>query len=372
MKTIINPCPKTQGQCMSKSSTNPGARRRAKSKTPPEVMEPEQGELFLCEIVNWSVKDDLASMEYPLFSLSKTKDVTVREYRRGNRVVRIIPSGAGAAMMFDKDLLIYAGSQIVEARNQGLPVSRTVQINSIDFLLGTNRGDGGGSFERIISMLRRLRGTTIETNIPTGKEKITQTDGFSMIDGFRVHSGSSRQVLTTNEKTGKIEEADVEKVYSFSITLSEWLYNALLNVEVLTLDRGYFELGRPLDRRLYELARKHVGDQPMWKCNIDLLAEKVGTTRPRSKFRDELRTAIENDELPQYRVALDPGASPDDVVFYTRDSAKLAKGLQVTNNHTWFQTLERSDNVAVWRARLAERSKKWKASRKVEPSNADE
>lgn len=359
---------------MPKSSTTSSRRRRPAVDVSalPVSTEPEQGELFLCEIANWPVKDDLASMEFPLFTLAKNKDVNVREFRRGNRVVRIIPASVGAATVFDKDLLIYAGSQIVEARNRGLPVSRTVQINAIDFLLGTERGDGGGSFERIISMLRRLRGTTIETNIPTGADKITQTDGFAMIENYRVLAGATRAITNKNEKTGKIEESEAEKVYCFSITLSEWLYNALLNVEVLTLDRGYFQLGRPLDRRLYELARKHCGDQPIWKINIDLLAEKVGTTRSRSKFRDELRTAIEKDELPQYRIALDPQATPDDVVFYSRDSAKLAKSLIANNTSSWFQCLERPDNTKEWRARLAKRSKKWKTSRQNSPSNTDD
>jgi plasmid replication initiation protein len=324
--------------------------KTARKKNPSQFTpEPEQGELFLCEIANWPVKDDVASMEFPLFSLAKQKDTQTREYRRGNKVVRIIPSSVGAATVFDKDLLLYIASQIVEARNQSRPVSRNVQIDSIDFLLGTDRGDGGGAFERIIDMLRRLRGTTIETNIPTGFDKVTQTEGFSMIDHFKVLSSKTRVMINTDKKTGKQEQVEVEKVLSFSVTVSEWLYNGLLNFEVLTLDRGYFKLSRSIDRRLYEIARKHCGDQPMWKINIDLLAEKIGTTRERFKVRDELRQTIVADELPQYKIALDPKTSPDDVVFYTRDSAKLSKELVRTSSYNWFQSLERADNVEKWR-----------------------
>jgi hypothetical protein len=118
------------------------------SKTP----NPEQGDLFLCEIANWPVKDDVASMEVPLFSLSKNKDLKIRTFKRGNKSVNIIPSSVGAATVFDKDLLIYIASQIVEqlnlnkARGDNKPVSRTVQIESIDFLHGTSRGDGRRSF----------------------------------------------------------------------------------------------------------------------------------------------------------------------------------------------------------------------------------
>ena len=285
-----------------------------------------QGDLFVCEIANWPVKDDIASMEFPLFSLSKQADTKTREYRRGNKIVRIIPSSVGAATLFDKDLLLYISSQIVEARNQGLTPSRTVKINSIDFLLGTERGDGAGSYERVIDLLRRLRGTTIETNIPTGADKITQTDGFSMIDSYTVLSGkkSSRKIL--DKKTGKSDEVDTEKVFSFSVKISEWLYNGLMNFEVLTLDRGYFKLSSPIERRLYEIARKHCGDQAIWKINIDSLAEKIGTSQQRFRVREDIRKAIFTDALPQYRVALDSHAKPDDVVFYTRSTPKLSMG----------------------------------------------
>ena len=308
----------------------------------------EQGELFACELANWTIKDDLTSMEFPLFSLAKQKDTNTREYRRGNRSVRIIPSTVGAATVFDKDLLIYVGSQIVEARKQGKPVSRTVQVDSSAFLIGTARSDGGASFDRIIDMLRRLRGTTVETNIPTGKDKITQTDGFAMIDSFRILSQKTRKITQKNKKTGRAEEVDVERVFSFTVTLSEWLYNGLMNYEVLTLDPGYFKLTSAIQRRLYEIARKHCGDQPLWKINIDLLAEKIGTTRERYKVREEIRNAIKENALPDYRIALDTSVSPDVVVFYTRNAFRLSMELIAKKATTWFQGLERSDNVQSW------------------------
>ena len=310
--------------------------------------EPEQGELFVCDVTNWPVKDDMASMEFPLFSLAKQKDTKPREYRRGNKVVRIRPSADGAATVFDKDLLLYISSQIVAAKNEGRPVSRTVQLDSIDFLLGTGRGDGRASFERIIDMLRRLRGTTIETNIPTGEAKITQTEGFSMIDHYKVLSSKTRAAQIEDKKSGKKETVEVERVINFSVTLSEWLYNGLLNYEVLTLDRGYFRLTRAFDRRFYEIARKHCGDQAIFKIGIDLLAEKIGTARERFKVRDEIRTSIVADELPEYKLALDTRTTPDTVVFYTRDSAKLSQELMKTKSYDWFQSLQRSDNAASW------------------------
>lgn len=304
----------------------------------------EQGELFRCDITNWPLKDDIASMEFPIFSLSKNKDLETREYRRGNRVVKIIPSGVGAATVFDKDLLLYVASQIVEAKNQGKPISRTVVVESCDFLTGTARGDGRASFERIVDLLDRLRGTTIQTNIQTGG--ITQTEGFGMIDNYKIISERQRMEKQTAER-GKGVSRKVSRVLQFSVTISEWLYNGLMEFEVLTMDRAYFHLSSPIDRRLYEIARKHCGEQPMFKINIDLLMEKLGVKATRAQFRALLRERILADLLPEYRMALDTSAKPDDVLFYTRNTGKLAKHLIATSLSAWFSTLERTETATA-------------------------
>lgn len=40
------------------------------------------------------------------------------------------------------------------------------------------------------------------------------------------------------------------------IKLSDWVFNAIEHQEVLTLHRNYFRLRKPLERRMYELARR--------------------------------------------------------------------------------------------------------------------
>lgn len=309
-----------------------------------EAMELEQGDLFLCDVANWPVKDDLASMDVPIFSLSKSGDTRVRKYTRGNKTVTIIPSTLGAATVFDKDLLLYVASQIIAARNEGKPISRKVRVESYDYLTGTDRGDSGSSFDNVIGVLRRLRGTTIETNIETGG--VRPTEGFGLIEDYKVLSSKKRLAKKKYPKTGKAAQVEVEQVHSFELTVSEWLMNGLLNFEVLTLDRGYFRLDKPIERRLYELARRHCGDQAIWKINIDLLAEKIGIARERFKFRSDLREIIERDPLPQYRIALDSNKNPDDVVFYTREQSKITRHLVTQGLLEWFQGLERSKPLA--------------------------
>jgi plasmid replication initiation protein len=100
-----------------------------------------QSELFQADRVEWPVKDDLASMEFPIFSLKKAHDTAIREYENPStkKRIRITPSVVGAATVFDKDLLLFIGSQLIEARKEGQPISRKVKVDIYRFLTGTCR-----------------------------------------------------------------------------------------------------------------------------------------------------------------------------------------------------------------------------------------
>jgi hypothetical protein len=92
-----------------------------------------------------------------------------------------------------------------------------------------------------------------------------------------------------------------------TVTLSDWLYRAVLAKSVLTLSRDYFRLRKPLERRIYELARKHCGRQPEWRVSIEVLARKSGSASPRRVFRKMIRDMVAQDHLPDYRLAEEPG-----------------------------------------------------------------
>ena len=112
-----------------------------------------------------------------------------------------------------------------------------------------------------------------------------QTEGFSLIDTYKILSEHKRVEAGYDAETKKTVRREVSRVLRFSVTISEWLYSGLMNYEVLTLDRGYFRLSKSIERRLYEIARKHCGDQPLWKVNIDLLGAKIGTTQKRFQLQ---------------------------------------------------------------------------------------
>lgn len=47
----------------------------------------EQPDMFVCNLASWPVKDDMGSMDVPIFSLSRYGDTKIRHYQRGNKAL---------------------------------------------------------------------------------------------------------------------------------------------------------------------------------------------------------------------------------------------------------------------------------------------
>jgi len=199
-------------------------------------------DFFIADLVEWAIKDDRHSMEHPMFSLSKNPDRKIRRYEHNGNAIVIAPGAYGLATIWDKDILIYAVSQLVAAMNAGRQdLSPTIRLTAYDLLVSTNRHTGGGDYDQLQKAFERLSGTRITTDIRTNG--VRQREGFGIIDSWKIiekHPADGRMV-------------------AIELRLSDWLYNAILGREVLTLSRDYFRLSRGLERRLYELARKHCG-----------------------------------------------------------------------------------------------------------------
>jgi plasmid replication initiation protein len=264
-------------------------------------------DFFIADILDWALKDDRHSMEHPMFSLSKKRDHRVRHYEHNGNSVTIKPGADGLATIWDKDILIYAISQLVEGINQNREPNRVLRMTAYDLLVSTNRHTGGGDYEQLTDAFRRLSGTRIETNIVTNGERIRH--GFGLLDEWRI--------IEKNPANGRM--------VAIELTLSRWLYNAVIAREVLTLNREYFRLGGALERRLYELARKHCGQQSKWSISIELLYKKSGSSDLLKRFRAAIKRLVLADSLPEYRMSYD--TESDQVMFHTKDAKKLVKSL---------------------------------------------
>jgi hypothetical protein len=92
-----------------------------------------------------------------------------------------------------------------------------------------------------------------------------------------------------------------------TVTLSDWIYRSVISRSVLTLHRDYFRLRKPLERRVYEIARKHCGRQAEWRIGLETLLKKSGSTSPRRVFRKMIRDIATGDGLPDYTLELAEG-----------------------------------------------------------------
>ena len=261
-----------------------------------------QRDFFIADILDAVPKGDLHSMEHPLFAL-KVGDKKVRTYERNGIAIEVQPGAKGLATIHDKDIWIYCISQLVEAMNRGRDyISRTVRFTAYDFLVTTNRQTSGQGYKLMSDALARLSGTRIETNIETGGKR--ERSGFGLIDSWRV-----------------IERDNDDRMVSVEVDLPRWLFRAVEEKQVLTLSRDYFRIRKPIDRRIYELARKHCGAQAKWRVSVTTLYEKSGSADVKRKFRAVIKALALTDDLPDYRIEYDD--QTDMVIFHRRPSTKF-------------------------------------------------
>ncbi len=251
-----------------------------------------QPDFFVADIFDGlPFKDDIASMEHPIFSLSKNKDFRQINYKKGDVSITIAPSIYGLPTIFDKDVLLYCGSLLMselkklEMRGGGLP-SKTIRISTNDLLKATNRVVNGNAYDLIEKTLDRLHGVSIKTNIKTNG--IEQINSFHLIESY--HFVKSHYVK--------------DRRISLEITVSDWFYNSIIGKEALTINRDYFRLGKSLERRLYEIARKHCGYQTEWRVSMQTLYEKSGSTGNIIKFRFYIKEIANSNHLPDYTIEI--------------------------------------------------------------------
>ena len=231
-------------------------------------------DFFVLDIADAVPKDDMATMEHPLFSLATKPDMRHLEYRSGDNVLKIRPSGLGLPTIFDKDILIFVISQLMHRKNRGEAIGETVRFSARELCVATNRQIGGDHYKRLENAFARLQGTQFVTNVRTGGK--IETRIFSLIDegGF----------VRTDDERFRLDYCEVK--------LSRWLMRAIESDQVVTISNDYFRLRRPLERRLYEIARKHCGSKPKWQIGLTTLQNKTGSNAPIKRFRHNLREII--------------------------------------------------------------------------------
>lgn len=308
-------------------------------------------DFFACDIFEGLpyFKDDQASMEHPVFSLATKPDMRTLHYEHNGNSITIKPSADGLATIYDKDILLYCASYLRAAIQEGHEPNQRIQFTAYDLLISTNRGIDGQNYKNLQKALERLSGTRITTNIKTGGLEITE--GFGLLDAWRT-----------------VKEDANGRMVAVEVKLSDWFYHSVVANELLTINRAYFRLRRPLDRRIYELARKHCGDQSRWKIKLDTLQKKIGSNAPLKKFRLNVRQVVETNHLPDYSLGLDD----DDMVTFTNRRRAVPAGRHSRLPLLMTDTYEKAKRAAPgWDVYGLEREwREWSAG-KEPPRNPD-
>jgi len=254
-------------------------------------------DFFVLGTLDMAPRSDMATMEHPIYSLSTVPERRRLNYHNGDVKVEIIPSSIGLPTVFDKDIIIYCISKLKQAHDRGEPIAQTVKLTTHDMLVETNRPTNNLGYERLLPALNRLRGVVINTTISTGDARTTH--GFGLIDAFEYNRKGSMHA---------------ERLKHLEIKLSDWIYRAITSSEVLPISRDYFRLRAPVDRRIYEIVRKHCGQQSSWRIGMELLQRKVGSKQAEKHFHAHLRNLVRSNHLPDYAVTVESGQA----VFYKR------------------------------------------------------
>src|SRR5271165_5385383 len=254
--------------------------------------ERQQLELFRARPGDLAPRDAQDLMAYPFFSLAKSRRTTPIDFRAGEVAIRVEATAEhGMATIWDADVLIWAASQLVEARDKGLRTSRLMAATPYEILTFIGRGTSVRDYHRLKAALDRLQSTTVATSLRQPAER--RMHRFSWINEWTERADG-------NGHPGGIE-----------LIVPDWFYRAVLDdALVLTIDRAYFGLTGGIERRLYRLVRKHGGRQRSgWRFDFRHLHLKSGSLSPFRRFAFELRDIIRRQPLPGYALSVEVEAS---------------------------------------------------------------
>jgi plasmid replication initiation protein len=247
-----------------------------------------QLDLFVALPGDLAVRDQQDLMAHPFFSLAKSRRTEPIDYAAGEVRVRVEGTAEhGIATIWDADVLIWAASQLVEARDAGLRTARQLAASPHQILTFTGRGTSGRAYRRLSAALDRLQATTVVTNIRQPDQR--RRHRFSWINEWKERADAAGQPL------------------GLELILPDWFYQGVLDdAFVLTIKPEYFALTGGIERWLYRLARKHAGRQPEgWAFDFRHLHVKSGSLARFANFAIDLRAIARRQRLPGYRLTVE-------------------------------------------------------------------
>jgi len=258
----------------------------------------QQLDLFYSMPGDIAARDAQDLMSWPFFSLAKSRRSAPIDFAMGATWISVeAVAEHGMATIWDADILIWAASQLVEARDAGRPTSRHIAARPHEILTFIGRGTGKDHYERLRAALDRLQSTTVATSIRQQHQR--RRHRFSWINEWR-------ETLDDRGRAIGIE-----------LILPDWFYAGVLDRGlILTIDRAYFALTGGVERWLYRIVRKHGGHQRGgWSFDVPHLHLKSGALSPLKQFAFELRTIVRQQSLPGYHLSLEHSFGRERLIF---------------------------------------------------------
>ncbi|SEF27953.1 Plasmid replication initiator protein [Variovorax sp. NFACC28] len=239
-----------------------------------------------------ALRDAQDLMAYPFFSLAKSPRIVPIRFEAGgiSLTVEGVPEH-GIATIWDADVLIWAASQIIQAKKEGIPPSRLMVATPYEILRFAQRSTGRSDYLALRAALDRLQSTTVATTLrqrerPNGGKRVHR---FSWINEWK-------EYIRPDGRSDGIE-----------LILADWFFTGVMDEAlVLTLDPTYFRLSGGIERWLYRLVRKHGGRQPNgWRFEMRHLYLKSGALQRSRDFAAHVRGLALRQALPGYRLSVE-------------------------------------------------------------------
>jgi plasmid replication initiation protein len=258
---------------------------------PPEVKKKQEKSVpkKKTEIIPYPEKplrDVIDLMEFPFVALSKDRTNPII-YENEDKTQKVVISGHRGqfiASIYDWDIILVVAGRIQEILNKGSDIpSRNLTIPRHELLKALHRQGARKDQKSLEKSLDRLKSTLINTTV--NNKDLRHRAGFGFIDSW-----------------GYLERKNNRETRIIHISLSDWLYElCCAQGSLLKSNRLYFDITSGLKKFLYRTARKHAGNkEDGWEFSVEKLYEKSGSERELKKFKSDLKSAVQDNNIPDY------------------------------------------------------------------------
>ena len=144
-----------------------------------------QLEIFTVSAVDPPWRDNKDAMEYPFLALQKKRTKPIEYSSRGIHLSIDSDRRFSIATIWDWDLVIFAASLLNDAIEAGLAPSPRIRFVPYDCLRQIGRGTSGRHYRELAQSIRRLRMTTVITNI-RDEDGAGEERPFSWLADYRI------------------------------------------------------------------------------------------------------------------------------------------------------------------------------------------